>query len=76
MQVNIREAQTRFSWLVEQALRGEEVIIARSGKPLLKLVPLAEPPKARTPGLSQGKIRIAEDFDSPSAEDIIREFGS
>ncbi len=76
MQVNIHEAKTQFSRLVEQALSGEEIIIARSGKPLLKLVPLAAPPQARTPGLSRGKIWIAEDFDAPLTEAIMQEFES
>lgn len=64
MQFNIAEAKARFSELVQQALLGEEVIIARNDKPLLKLVPLEPPQRERKPGSGKGQITfMAPDFD-------------
>jgi antitoxin (DNA-binding transcriptional repressor) of toxin-antitoxin stability system len=60
---NIAEAKARFSELVQKALLGEEVIIAKGHKPLLKLVPLEQPKRPRTPGSAKGRIWIAPDFD-------------
>jgi antitoxin (DNA-binding transcriptional repressor) of toxin-antitoxin stability system len=74
MQVNMHEAKTHFSQLVERALAGERVVIARDGVPLLTLEPLEDAPTPRTPGLSSGKGRIADDFDSELEESILREF--
>ena len=71
---NIHEAKTQLSRLVERALEGEEVIIARAGKPAVRLVPIRESDKPRRGGQWKGKVRIAEDFnDLP--EDIARSFG-
>ena len=72
--VNIHEAKTQFSKLVESAMNGEETIIARSGKPVAKLVPItSEKPKRRL-GVLKGKIKIAEDFDAPLSDDILETF--
>ena len=62
MQVNIHEAKTQLSQLLERVRRGEEVIIAKNGKPYARLVPL-EPLAARTPGLLNGKVE--ESFFDP-----------
>ncbi len=63
-QVNIYEAKTTLSRLIEQALAGEEVVIARAGKPLVRLVPVEKPRlKPRQPGGATGWI--ADDFDAP-----------
>ena len=75
--VSLYEAKTRLSELVEQAAEGREIIIAKSGKPKARLVPLA--PKdtrhLRKPGLGKGKgIWIADDFDAPLPPDILRLF--
>ena len=71
MQVNIYEAKTRLSELVEQASRGETVVIAKSGTPMAKLVPLSHGPKRKIKyGLMKGKIEIADDFDAPLPDDI------
>ncbi len=59
-QVNMHEAKTNFSKLVEKALRGEEVIIARSGEPLVKLVPVSQPAALRPVGLHRQDV--GEDF--------------
>lgn len=74
MQVNMHEAKTHFSQLVERALAGEEVIIARNGQALLTLKPIKPSPKTRTPGLSAGMGRMADDFDAELAPDVLREF--
>ena len=74
MKVNIHEAKTQFSKLVERALSGEEIIIAKNGNPLLTLVPIANQNKNRIPGLSSGKGKIAKDFDAPLGKKILREF--
>lgn len=61
---NIAEAKTHFSELVQKAMLGEEVIIAKDNKPVLKLVPLDEPKRPRKPGSGKGQILyIAPDFD-------------
>lgn len=63
-QFNIAEAKSHFSELVQKAMLGEEVVIARDNKPLLRLVPVVEVRKERKPGSGKGKIlAIAPDFD-------------
>ncbi|HMN76427.1 MAG TPA: type II toxin-antitoxin system Phd/YefM family antitoxin [Burkholderiaceae bacterium] len=70
MQVNIYEAKTRLSELVEQAHAGETVIIAKAGTPMAKLVPLSEGPRAKIKfGLLKGQIEIADDFDAPLSDE-------
>jgi prevent-host-death family protein len=71
---NIHEAKTQLSRLVERALEGEEVIIARAGKPAVRLVPIRGSDKPRRGGQWKGKVRIAEDFDD-LPDDIARSFG-
>ena len=64
-QFNIAEAKARFSQLVKEAMLGEEIIIARDNKPVLKLVPLDRPKQPRKPGSGKGQILyIAPDFDA------------
>jgi prevent-host-death family protein len=74
MIVNIHEAKTNFSRLVELALHGDEVIIARNGKALLRLTPLAHAGNPKRSGLSRGKVQVSDDFDAPLPEEIIAEF--
>jgi prevent-host-death family protein len=62
-QVNIHQAKTQLSRLLERVAAGEEIVIAKSGKPLAKLVPFRE--AARQPGRLKGKIKIGRDFDAP-----------
>jgi len=65
-QFNIAEAKAHFSELVQKALLGEEVIIAKDNKPLLKLVALEPPTQERKPGSAKGQILyMAPDFDQP-----------
>ncbi|HEX5761227.1 MAG TPA: type II toxin-antitoxin system Phd/YefM family antitoxin [Thermoanaerobaculia bacterium] len=68
--LNLYDAKTRLSQLVERAARGEEIIIAKAGKPLAKLVPLAARREPRKPGGWEGKVRIAEDFDDPLPDEL------
>lgn len=63
--VNIHEAKTHLSRLVDEAVRGGEVIIARANKPLVKLVPVAEARPPRRLGTAAGKVRMSDDFDEP-----------
>lgn len=61
--VNIHDAKTNLSRLVAQVEAGDEVIIARSGRPVARLVPLRSPSGPRTPGAWRGRVTIADDFD-------------
>jgi len=70
--VNIHAAKTHFSRLVERAARGEEIVIARDGRPLARLVPLAAPRRRRRLGLLKGKIKVAADFDAPLPAKVLR----
>jgi prevent-host-death family protein len=65
---NIHQAKAQLSRLIERALAGEEVQIARAGEPLVRLVPIQADAQPRQGGLLAGKIWIAEDFDAPDAE--------
>lgn len=71
--VNIHEAKTHLSRLVERVEAGEEIVIARAGRPVARLVPFRAPVKPRTPGLWRGKVRLAADFDA-SDEDLLAAF--
>jgi len=68
MQVNVHEAKTHLSRLLERVQRGEEIVIGRSGKPVAKLVPYREAGGPRRPGGWKGRVRIASDFDELPAE--------
>jgi prevent-host-death family protein len=63
MQVNMHEAKTHLSRLVDRVLSGEEVVIARAGKPVAKLVPADSRRGPRRPGMWRGRVRIHDDFD-------------
>ena len=69
--INIHEAKTQFSKLVESAINGEETIIAKSGKPVAKLVPISLKKPERRLGVLKGKMKIADDFDAPLPEGIL-----
>ncbi len=65
-QLNIAEAKANFSKLIDKALLGEEIIIARDNKPLVKMVPVEIPEKTRKPGSGKGQlIKMSDDFDQP-----------
>jgi prevent-host-death family protein len=71
--VNIHKAKTQFSRLVEQAAAGEEIIIARAGTPMARLVPLEAPKKSgkRVLGGLEGLINVPDDFDAPLPDDLL-----
>lgn len=71
--VNIYEAKTHLSELVERAEAGEEIVIARAGRPVARLVPLLAV-RGRKPGSWRGKVWIAPDFDAPLPDDLQRAF--
>ncbi|MCF3946075.1 type II toxin-antitoxin system prevent-host-death family antitoxin [Acidiphilium sp. AL] len=73
--VNIHEAKTHLSRLIEQAARGETVVIAKAGKPLVKLVALDAPVVSSRLGFMTGAISVPDDFDSMGAEAIASLFG-
>jgi prevent-host-death family protein len=72
--VNIHEAKTHFSKLVDKAINGEEIIIGKSGNPVVKLIAIQPKKPKRVPGSLKGKIRISDDFDAPLSADILEEF--
>ncbi len=74
MTVNIHEAKTQFSLLVEEAAAGREIVIARAGRPVARLVPLASPLRRKQLGLLRGKIRVSADFDAPLPDDLLDAF--
>jgi prevent-host-death family protein len=73
-QVNVHEAKTQLSRLLQEVEDGEEIVIARNGTPVAKLVPHVEQRKPRKPGSAKGKIWISPDFDVRD-EQIERDFG-
>ncbi len=72
-QVNIHEAKTHLSRLLEEVESGEEVVIARNGKPVARLVPVQQARQPRKPGSLRGQIWMAPDFDE-TPEDLIDAF--
>ena len=72
--VNIHQAKTQLSRLVDEVAEGKEVLIAKAGKPLAKLIPLREQKRRRTPGFLKGKLSVAADFDAPLPGDVQKVF--
>lgn len=68
MQVNIHEAKTQLSRLLQKVAEGEEVTIARGGVPVAKLIAIAPEKKKRPLGIARGEIWISPDFDAPDPE--------
>jgi prevent-host-death family protein len=75
--VNIHEAKTQLSRLVERAAKGEEFIIAKAGKPLVKVIPLdaREAAIPRRLGFLAGEVAVPDDFDRMGQDEIERQFG-
>jgi prevent-host-death family protein len=71
--VNIHEAKTHLSRLVERAANGEEIIIGRAGRPVARLVAFEPAATKRTPGAWKGKVRLAPDFDA-TPDDLLASF--
>jgi len=75
--VNIHEAKTHLSRLVDQVAKGEPFVIAKSGRPLVKVVALDAPPQSQTRrlGFMTGRIAVPDDFDRMGSAEIARLFG-
>lgn len=71
--VNMHEAKTHFSKLVDAVIHGNEILIAMAGKPVAKLCPIDKKPKRKL-GVLKGKIKISKDFDAPLPQEILDEF--
>jgi prevent-host-death family protein len=72
--VELPELQADFTELLRRVLSGEEVIISQAGTPIARIVPIAEQPLPRVPGLDRGRVIIATDFDAPLPEEILNDF--
>ena len=72
--VNIHEAKTHLSRLVEEVAAGDEIVIARAGKPVARLVPLAAALLPKRLGLLKGKVRVPDDFDAPLPDEVLGSF--
>lgn len=72
--VNIHEAKTHLSRLIERVRQGEEIVIARAGKPVARLVPARGTARPRVPGTARGRLEIKPDFDAPLPPKIQRAF--
>ena len=70
MEVNIHEAKTHLSRLLERVAMGEEVIIAKAGKPVAELVPFEKRPKIRWLGSAKGEFTVPDDFNDPLPKEI------
>lgn len=75
VKINVHEAKTHFSKLLDRVGNGEEVIIAKAGKPVARMVPVAERSPQRVAGSAKGKVIIASDFDAPLPEPVQEAFG-
>jgi len=73
--INIHQAKTTFSKLIEAAMHGEEIIIAKAGKPVARLMPITEVKPKRKPGALKGKIKMSADFNAPLPDDLLDLFG-
>ena len=73
--VNVHEAKTHLSKLLRRVQGGEEIVVAKSGKPIAKLVPFGSGSAPRVPGHAKGKVRILDNFDDPLPKEFLRAFG-
>ena len=73
-QVNVHEAKTHLSALLARVQSGEEIIIAKAGRPVARLMPLPATAGPRVFGTGKGQIWISEDFDAPLPDEILDEF--
>jgi prevent-host-death family protein len=74
MEINIHEAKTNFSKLLQRVAAGEEITIAKAGVPVARLVPIKPAKTKRILGIDRGKIYIADDFNAPLPDDILAAF--
>lgn len=74
VEVNVHEAKTHLSRLLERAMAGEEVIIMRAGRRLVRLTPVEAAPVRRKLGSAKGDFAVPDDFDSPLPDEVLEEF--
>ena len=72
--INIHEAKTHLSRLVDEVAAGTEIIIAKAGKPMARLAPLSSPARKKQLGLLKGKIKVPDDFNAPLDDDTLTSF--
>jgi prevent-host-death family protein len=73
-EVNVHEAKTHLSRLLLRVESGEEIVIARGGRPIARLVPIRRAPRPRRPGRFVGRGHIADDFNAPLPPDVLAGF--
>ncbi len=71
---NVHEAKTHFSKLLERVSKGEEIIIAKSGTPVARLIPFSSDPRKRQFGKDSGLFEVPEDFDAPLPDEFLASF--
>ena len=74
VEVNIHEAKTHFSRLLSRVAAGEEIIIAKAGKPIARLVPFRKPKRKRPLGMDKGLFQVPKEFDAPLPDDLLDAF--
>ena len=74
MQVNIHQAKTHLSALLQRVAAGEEITIARAGVPVARLVAVEPRAAVRPLGIDRGRFEVPEDFDAPLPDEVLREF--
>jgi prevent-host-death family protein len=72
--INIHEAKTHLSRLVDEVAAGAEIIIAKAGKPMARLTPIAAPVRKKQLGLLKGKIKVPDNFNAPLDDDTLATF--
>lgn len=72
--VNVHEAKTHLSRLLDDVAAGAEVVIAKAGKPVARLVPIDAAPRPKQFGLLRGRIDVPEDFNAPLSPDVLADF--
>jgi prevent-host-death family protein len=75
MEVNVHEAKTHFSKLLQRVAAGEEIIISKAGKPVARIVPITDRAQRRF-GIDRGVFEVPEDFDAPLPEHVLAAFES
>jgi prevent-host-death family protein len=72
--VNIHEAKTHLSRLIDEVAAGAEIIIAKAGKPMARLIPISAPVRKKQLGMLEGKIKVSDDFNAPLDDEMLTLF--
>jgi prevent-host-death family protein len=72
--VNIHEAKTQLSRLLERVLGGEQIVIAKAGVPLARILPIEPSTESRKPGADRGRLVMSDDFDAPLPDEVLLRF--